>query len=204
MKIKSLFFLIMISVLIFFIYVLNQDKKIYYVDIQDKTVKLDDYNKNIVKELKKNNKLEKYIYQFSDNDYRITDLINDINDNKTIKINNKIQTIQNALIKSDILTIRMGESELEYKINNYEVNELFNYCDTLVNDIEELFILLRKYSKEDIYFIGLYNNHSEFYNEIYNYLNLKIEDVAKEYNIIFISQTDNNSKISKKIVNLSL
>ncbi len=200
MKWKVLFVFIVIISLTFFIYFFNQDKKIYYVDIKDSVPKKLDYNNYIYNNLKKENKLEKYISNFSNKDYRITDLIKDIDQNKMIDN----QTIQNALIKADIITLKIGSNELNYKINNDEINELFEYCDTLTIDLENLFKLVRKYSKEQIYFIGLYNNHSEFYNEIYDYLNLKIEDLCNEYDIVYIKASNldnrnNNIKISEKI-----
>ena len=200
MKWKFLFVFIVIISLTFFIYFFNQDKKIYYVDIKDSVPKKLDYNNYIYNNFKKENKLEKYISNFSNKDYRITDLIKDIEQNKMIDN----QTIQNALIKADIITLKIGSNELNYKINNDEINELFEYCDTLTIDLENLFKLVRKYSKEQIYFIGLYNNHSEFYNEIYDYLNLKIEDLCNEYDIVYIKASNldnrnNNIKISEKI-----
>lgn len=205
MKLKTIFTLIIIIFLVFIIYCFNLDKKIYYVNISDlEFKKVTSYNELLSQRLKKDNRLEKYINNFTDKDYRVTDLIRDIETNKTIKIKEKEQTIQNALIKSDILTIKMGDNELNYKIDNSEINELFEYSDTLLSDLQQLFELLRKYSKENIYFIGYYNNHSDYYKEIYDYLNLKIEDMCEDYEITFIESEDlsveaSNQKIYKTI-----
>ncbi len=205
MKLKTIFTLIIIIFLVFIIYCFNLDKKIYYVNISDlEFKKVTSYNELLSQRLEKDNRLEKYINNFTDKDYRVTDLIRDIETNKTIKIKEKEQTIQNALIKSDILTIKMGDNELNYKIDNSEINELFEYSDTLLSDLQQLFELLRKYSKENIYFIGYYNNHSDYYKEIYDYLNLKIEDMCEDYEITFIESEDlsleaSNQKIYKTI-----
>ena len=160
----------------------------------------------IFEKLERTNKLEKYINNFSDQDYRITDLIHDIESNKVITIDNRDQTLQNALIKADILTVKMGDNELNYKIDTTEINELFSYCDTLISDIEKMFIMIRKYCKEDIYFIGFYNIHSDYYDEIYDYINLKVKDLSKNYNIKFIdvenlNEDKNNEKIYNDIIN---
>lgn len=205
MKLKTIITLIIIIFLVFIIYCFNLDKKIYYVNISDlEFKKVTSYNELLSQRLEKDNRLEKYINNFTDKDYRVTDLIRDIETNKTIKIKEKEQTIQNALIKSDILTIKMGDNELNYKIDNSEINELFEYSDTLLSDLQQLFDLLRKYSKENIYFIGYYNNHSDYYKEIYDYLNLKIEDMCEDYEITFIESEDlsveaSNQKIYKTI-----
>ncbi|MBD9085708.1 hypothetical protein EGP64_03460, partial [bacterium] len=143
MKLKTIITLIIIIFLVFIIYCFNLDKKIYYVNISDlEFKKVTSYNELLSQRLEKDNRLEKYINNFTDKDYRVTDLIRDIETNKTIKIKEKEQTIQNALIKSDILTIKMGDNELNYKIDNSEINELFEYSDTLLSDLQQLFELL--------------------------------------------------------------
>ena len=207
MKIKTLLVLGIIVLMIFGIYILNLDKKIYYVNITDlKYNQVKSYNELIFEKLERTNKLEKYINNFSDQDYRITDLIHDIESNKVITIDNRDQTLQNALIKADILTVKMGDNELNYKIDTTEINELFSYCDTLISDIEKMFMMIRKYCKEDIYFIGFYNIHSDYYDEIYDYINLKVKDLSKNYNIKFIdvenlNEDKNNEKIYNDIIN---
>jgi len=205
MKLKTIVSIILIGLIIFIIYIMNIDRKIYYLNINDKNLENKLYNDYIYEYLKNTNKLEKYIDKFSNQDYRITDLIRDIESNKTIELQDKEQSIQNALIKADIVTLKMGTNELDYKVSTSEINELFEYCDTLLKDIEDLFIIIKKYCKEDIYFLGLYNNHSDYYDEIYNYLNLKIEDLSYEYDIKFINIDDlkdqnENIKISEKII----
>ena len=85
MKIKTLLVLGIIVLMIFGIYILNLDKKIYYLNITDlKYNQVKSYNELIFENLERTNKLEKYINNFSDQDYRITDLIHDIESNKVI------------------------------------------------------------------------------------------------------------------------
>ena len=191
MKIKTFITLVLVVVIIFIIYILNVDNKIYYVNIGS-NIK---YNKIIKNKLNNNKELEKYTnYQI--NDYRITDLINDINDNKIINDN---QTLQNALIKADILTLKIGDDELKYKAKEKNINDMFEYCDELITDLDNLFQLLRLYDKEKIYFIALNNNDSEYYDEIYDYLNIKIKSLCSNYNIILINDK-NDDRIANKII----
>ena len=197
MKFKKIFGLLIIILLIFIIYIFNIDKKVYYVNISDdKTI----YNVYVKKELEKNSKLEKYV-NIKDQDYRVTDLINDINNNKVI--NNNDQTIQNVLIKADILTLKIGNNELDYKANTKDINELFEYSDDLLNDIEKLFKIIRLYDKEEIYFLSFHNDKNEYYNEIYSYLNLKIKDLCDEYDINLIDISGlKNEEIANNILQL--
>jgi lysophospholipase L1-like esterase len=189
MKIKMFLFIIFTVLFIFLINLANSDKEIYYVNI-DTTNSLT-YNKDIYNKLKKNN-LEKYVNYFSKKDYRTTDLINDIEDN--IKINN--QTIQNALIKADILTIYVGINDINYKINNNK-EELYEYTDEIFEDIEKLFKLIRLYSKEKIYVIGYKNTKGISYNEYFNYVNKVLKSICNEYNIVFIDINNNENIIDK-------
>ena len=137
MKYKIIIFLILMFLMLFLIYVFNQDKEIYYVNID--TTKNNNYQKTIKKYYQGQKKLEKYINEFSKQDYRTTDLIRDIKDNK--KINN--QTIQNALIKSDLLILNVGINDINYKIGNTNKEELYQFTDQVLLDIEELFKLIR-------------------------------------------------------------
>lgn len=189
MKIKMFLFIIITVLFIFLINLANSDKEIYYVNI-DTTNSLT-YNKDIYNRLKKNN-LEKYVNYFSKKDYRTTDLINDIENN--IKINN--QTIQNALIKADILTIYVGINDINYKINNNK-EELYEYTDEIFEDIEKLFKLIRLYSKEKIYVIGYKNTKGISYNEYFNYVNKVLKSICNEYNIVFIDINNNENIIDK-------
>lgn len=196
MKIKTILFLIIMSLLIFLIYVTNIDHEIYYVNID--SISNNTYNETIKEYYLKNKKLEKYINDFSKEDYRTTDLIRDIKDNKKI---NKI-TIQNALIKSDILTINIGMNDINYKIDNTNKEELYNYTDQVLEDINELLQLIRSYSKEKIYFIGFKNNKGISYNEYFEYTNKRLKSICNEYNLNFIdiNKKENINKIVSNYV----
>ena len=48
--------------------------------------------------------------------------------------------------------------------------------------------------------------HSDYYDEIYDYINLKVKDLSKNYNIKFIdvenlNEDKNNEKIYNDIIN---
>lgn len=180
MKIKTILFLIIVSLLIFLIYLTNKDQEIYYVNID--ATNGNKYNEIIKKHYLEKKKLEQYVNEFSKKDYRTTDLIRDIKDNK--KINEK--TIQNVLIKSDILVLNIGINDINYKIGNTNKEELYEFTDQVLLDIEELLKLVRTYSKEKIYFVGFKNNKGLSYNEYFSYTNKRLKSICDEYNIYFI------------------
>lgn len=105
-----------------------------------------------------------YIYKYQDT--RVTDIINDIKNNK--KIDNR--NIQNILVKASTIYL-----DLNNLIN------CTNYDCTNINlaDLEILLDLIRKYSKEKI-IIRLLSQD----NDITNYTNEKVMILAKKYDII--------------------
>lgn len=185
MKVKITMFILLIILFIFLIYASNKDNKIYYVNI-DATNNMN-YNRKIYKTLKRTKKLEKYINSFSKKDLRTTDLIYDIQTNKKIKN----QTIQNALIKADILTLNIGVNDINYKIGHTSDTELYKYTDEVLKDIEKLFKLLRIYTKEKIYVIGYYNNSGVNYDDYFLYTNSRLKKISKKYNIEYVDPNKN-------------
>ena len=180
MRFRVFISVLIISLSIFIIYNLNIDNKVYYFNIMDKEYNYDTYNVLLNKNIK--NK-ETYINHV-EYDYRTTDLIRNIKDN--IEINDK--KIQNILIKADVITLMIGNNELIYKSNTSDMTELFEYSNSLIEDLDELFELIRKYCKEKIFFIGFYNNNDN-YTELYTYLNLRIKDLCSDYNIEYINRS---------------
>lgn len=185
MKIKSLLCLSLIFILVFIIYLTTLDRDIYYLNI---SIDQNEYSYDTyVKEyLESKEKLEKYINGFTSPDDRVTDIIYSIKGNKSITINNKKQTIKNALIKADLVTLFVGLNDINYKVGYSNINELYDYADSFLNDINELLELIREYCKEDIILIGYYNSYGSYYDEYFNYINREVELLAKEYNIEFI------------------
>lgn len=180
---KKIFLIISIFIIVFIIYFLNTDNKIYYFNIIDNRYNFKTYNNLIYSNL---NKLERYVNFEKHNDYRITDLVRDINDN--IRIDNK--SIQNILIKADLITLKIGKNELNYKKSTKNINELFDYCDQLLGDLEKLLVVLRKYSKEKIVMIGYFNIYSEIDNSYFDYINEKTYKLCSKYDIYFINPND--------------
>lgn len=180
MKIKVILSIFLIILMVFLIYLFNVRNDNYYFSIMDNEYDYKTYN-NMLKE---NIKLEEYVDYF-ENQYRITDLIRDINDNKIIDD----RKIQNILIKASIITLMIGNNELDTQVNILDMTELFEYCNSLLDDIDKLFNLIRKYSKEQIFFIGFYTNN-EYYEEIYKYINFRVKDMCEYYSIIYIDRND--------------
>ena len=178
---KKILFIIFIIVTVFVVYFMLLDKKIYYLNLN--TNSNDDYSIYYKSYLQENNYLEYYNNSFPVENFRITDLIRYIEDNEEVMIDNKNKTIQNAIIKADIITVWVGMNELKYKITGTNVDDIYNYADTILIDLEKLFLLMRTYSKEKIIFLNFYNPGDDIYDEVIDYLNKKMNNIALEYNI---------------------
>lgn len=185
---KKILFLTLTFLLVFLIYFFNRDEKTYYVSMGDQISyginnfnEVDNnYSDNIKSYYKKY--LKKYINSSQLNDYRVMDLINDIKYNKTIIYNKNEYKFQNLLIKANIITISIGMNDLIYKKNINDIS--YEYVDQLLKDIDDLFILIRKYNKDKIYFLSFYNIINN--EEIINYSNGKLQKICKKNNIEYV------------------
>ncbi len=205
---KKILTLGIIILSIFIIYLTTIDRKVYFLALGDQ-ISLGqttdnnekNYNEYSTEYLKQKNKLEKSITEFSQQGYRITDIINDIKNNK--ELNNKI-TIKNALIKADLVTISIGTNDIitkidtENKLNNIDYNRLYKNIKEILIDLEKLFDLLRQYCKEDIILVGInINTTDKKINEMIKFTNEKFKEISNKYRIIYIDCLE--EKIENKI-----
>ena len=170
---KRPLFVFFVSIIILIIYSFFKENDLYYLDIGYKD---NFYSKEIIEQLS----IKKYNFIYQADDYRITDIINLIDNNYEIEG----YKIQQELVKSDIITIDVGYNEYNYynSVGNFE-SKIFE----LENDINNLFKKLRNITKEKILFIGLYNkNYCKEQNDSLNILNEYIKNKAKDYNIIYV------------------
>ncbi len=192
MKFKTILVIALVILTVFVIYLTTMDRNIYYLDLNMGNY---NYEETIVNFLKDEKKLERYVTGYIEKDYRTTDLINDIKNNKSINIKNKKQTIKNALIKADLLIYVPSINDINYKLNTTNQKELYNYADEMLEDMEEAIKLMRQYCKEDIIVIGLENSNKK----IFNYINEKLGEICYENKIYFINPLKLN-KNGKKYV----
>ena len=185
---KKILFTFLVVLVIFLIYFFNRSENTYYLSLGDYlSYGINNFNtvnnsySNNIKEYYKEN-LSNYINYSYYEDYRVMDLINDINYNKTVIYDNKEYKLQNLLIKANLMTISIGMNDLIYK-NKFNI-DLYEYTDELLSDIENLFILIRKYNKDQIYFLSFYNSINN--EELIKYANKRLEFICKKNKIKFV------------------
>lgn len=198
MKLKGLLIVTSIVFLIFIIYLTTLDKDVYYLALGDfiaEGIGENQYPYEIKNSLESKEKLEKYIPQFISSDSRTTDYIRMINENETRIIHGKKQTLKNALIKADLLTLSVGNNDLFYSLGIYNHSEITNIKEAehklneLMKDMEELFQLLREYCKEDILMTGFYypTSASEVSMDMIEAANHRLKRLTKQYGITLIA-----------------
>ena len=190
---KKLFICLSVVFIIFVIYLCTMDKKVYYLALGDSSKysydafgeKVQGYSYYVADHFRKKDILEKYVFEYSLPDLRITDLINDINSNK--RYDN--YTLKNSLIKADLVTLKIDASDVYSRIMVGDYNSVYDYIDGLSKDFSKLLELVRQYCKEDIIFIGYSNPFASMNNsdidDLIDYLNKKYKEVCDEYEVIF-------------------
>jgi len=188
--------IIVLSVLL--IYLGFKDEEIYYFSIGDYLSRgitpygnndygYSDYIKDYISD---NDKLETYV-NYSKKNLRTIDLIKDIEDNVKIEVDGKSKTIQNGLIKADLVTLSIGMNDLLDNVkfdNDFSINDLYDKFEEVLVDYEKLFELLREYCKEEIVLIGLYNSlGNESLNEFFEYANQKLYNLSNSYDIKYVN-----------------
>ena len=208
---KLLIGFLMTGIILVSIFFITRDNKIYYLSLGDslaagqtpyKTIDLS-YSDYVSEYLKDKNKLKFYTKKFAKSGYRSFDLLNDLKNNKKIKIGKKEITIKHALIKADLVTLSIGSNDLFYKLNIGEefdldkYDDIYKYVDESFVDINKLLYELRKSCKEQIMVLGFYNplsNYSSTYaleiEPIIKYANEKMEDLTSKYDMTFIDLHD--------------
>lgn len=182
---KKILIMGIIILFVFLIYLSTLDKKVYFLTLTSDKNNL--YNDKIKSDLEKENLLEQYITCFNKEDRRITDFIKMIEDNETKKVNNKEQSIKNALIKADIVVIETGKVDLFSKLAYEESEEeLYEYIDELIKDLDTYLSFIRMYCKEDVYLLKIYNPQNKFNENVIQYMNEQMRMKAQKYKIHYI------------------
>lgn len=208
---KLLIGFIITGIILVAIFFLTRDKKIYYLSLGDSLAAgqtpyntIDkSYGDYVSEYLKDKEVLEFYTKDFAKSGYRSIDLLNDLENNKEIKVDGKKITIKHALIKADLVTVSIGSNDLFYKLNVgnefdlNEVDDIYKYVDESIKDVDKLLYELRMSCKEQIMVFGFYNPFTNFSDTLSNlvepiikYANNKMENLVRKYDMTFVDIHD--------------
>lgn len=185
---KKVFLVLILFLSCYFIYNKTTDNKVYYLTIGDSLSKGTNeygvvsygYNDYVKDYLNQNKNLEGFNKTFTDNDYRIIDILKTLEYNET-----KDGYSLNRLIKkADIITISLGMNEIYYKLEKNNEN-IYTYIDNMLNNYDKLLTYINKFHHDKVFILGFYNTLGE-YDDIFSYANYKLKEICQKNSYIYV------------------
>lgn len=184
---KKILFILVCIFTIILIYTLNNDNQLFIFEVSDNNIS----REKVINYLDNKHKLEEYVNYNNTDNYRLINLINDINSNNKIKHGDNEYSINNLFIKSDYIILNIGHQDIDYYLQT--TDDLFIHLDNLINEYEEVLKDIRDISKENIIIIFDYEL-SEKYND---YLFNKLSIMAKKYDALLLKENELFNYIKK-------
>lgn len=194
---KKVILILILFLSCYFIYNKTINEKIYYLTIGDYLSKGTNengsnsygYNNYIKNYLKKNKMLDEFNETFTNDDYRIIDII------KILEYNEKKEkTSLNYMIKrANVISLSLGMNELYYKISK-DTKNIYTYIDVMINNYDKILSYINLFHNKKVFVLGYYNVTGD-YNDVFDYANYKLKTLCNKYNFTFIDLSnlfDNN------------
>ncbi len=215
----KIIFLITVLIITYLIYLLANNNKVDYLVIGD-TLAIGKtpygsynygYKLGVKQMLEDQEMLKSYDDSFTDEYISIKELTSDIINNITKEDIN----LKNKLRESELLTISIGNQELEKILNPFiiEINGLTftdvkNQLDEILTDLEELFKEIKRYAVNEVIMVGFYNLYpyqTEKYidetKNILDYLIVNSKQLANKYEIKYLDTAELFDNIKEYIPN---
>ena len=192
---KKILIILLCPLIVYIIFILANDNSINYVSIGDSSIKgINQYNivgygyNDYVKNYLIRNNLEHTFNNYYFNS-SIDGLKNDVQNNKILMINNHQYSIKKVLRESDLLVISTGMDELNFYLTSFRTSKFNNLMDSFYEELDGLCKIIKKYAKNDIIFIVLYNPKTYYDSDIdeffYN-LETNVAKILKKYDISYL------------------
>lgn len=192
---KKIIFLIMIFLSLFGIYKLFNEPKINYLSVGDSLINgVNPYNiegygyNNYIKNyLERNDMLRSFNNYYYNNSLK--GLTEDIKNNRTIMANNKEYFLKKILRESDVVVISSGMDELSFNYQEDNMDYNYQYFNKMYSDIEELIIEIKKYTINDIIFIGYYNPTNKYTSDVDEFfysINERLSNLMEKNDIVYL------------------
>lgn len=129
---------------------------------------------------------QKIIYNnlFTNSDYRLTDILNIIKYNQEKELSDSKISIHQVLKKTDILIISLGMNDIYFKLED-DPNNIYTYINNMLTTYEKILHEINHYDYKQVFVLGYYNVTKE-YQDIYTYLNYKLEKLTNTYHYTYI------------------
>lgn len=200
MRNKLLFILFFSSVLCIIIYNIYKEKGIYYLALgelpQDQYRY--EYQDYVIDYFKENKMLKKYNKNFLRENYNTETFLDLINNSETSINEGEKETITKAIDRSNLITISLGNNELEEIINKNKRMINYKEIDNIFINYDKILSKIRLLTKTPIIIIGYFNTYDKEDSNIdktYIYAESKLNDFL-EYENTYIIKLYNEFKNS--------
>lgn len=196
-KIIPLLFLFLTCFTCYLIYNLTETEHNYYLAVGDILA-----NNPITKN---DPNITTYNTDFINKDYRIIDIVNIIKYNEEITINNNTVSIHQLFKKSDTIILSIGMNDIYHKLND-NTKDIYTYINEMVNNMDYILEEISKYHPKQVLILGYYNITNKN-NDVFTYLNYKVEKISQKYHYTFIKLNNhlkNNPELLQKSDNFYL
>lgn len=208
MKYKKLWVSLLVFISVFLIYLFANDKKMNYIALGDSLAIGQNpygqigygYADYISNYLKRNKLLKFYTKEFAESGDKIDDLLQDVKNNKTIQVDDKLVNIKSSLRESDLVTISIGANDfisslrLDKNLDGLEEKNVVQKVDAIIPLLEETLKEIRKYAKKEIIVIGYYNplpratmSFGDTVDKLFTYADQAYQKICDRYQITYIS-----------------
>lgn len=201
MKLKKIVFYFIIILSVFIIYNVTFKDEVNYVSLGDFLAEgvnsygeidygFSDY---LADYYRSNNKLGFYVNEFSNKNYTIDNIIEDINNNRSFTYGNKKYNIRKLLRESTLVTITIGANDIMQSISYKDIDNkqlLKDKVDFISERLDSTIKLIKKFAKKEIVLLGYYNPYESDTKDIdfiVNYIDQKYNEISLHNNIKFIS-----------------
>lgn len=200
MRNKLLFILFFSSVLCIIIYNIYKEKGIYYLALGElpKDQYRYEYQDYVIDYFKENKMLKRYNKNFLRENYNTETFLDLINNSETSINEGEKETITKAIDRANLITISLGNNELEEIINKNKRMIDYKEIDNIFINYAKILSKIRLLTKTPIIIIGYFNTYDKEDSNIdktYIYAESKLNDFL-EYENTYIIKLYNEFKNS--------
>ena len=206
MRNKLLFILFFSSILCIIIYNIYKEKGIYYLALgelpQDQYRY--EYQDYVIDYFKEKKILKKYNKNFLRESYDTKTFLDLIKNSETSINQGEKETITRAIDRSNLITISLGNNELEEIINRNKKNIDYDEIDSIFINYDEILSKIRILTETPVIIIGYFNTFDKEdsnIDKIYTYAENKLNDFLEYENTYIIKLYDEfkNSIYTEKL-----
>lgn len=207
MRFKKTIFFSFVVLVCFLTYLFFQNDKLIYVSLGDSLAAGQNpygeigygYSDYIADYLKDSNQLALYVSSYAVSGYKAQDVVNDIEQNKSVEVDGKKYNIRSLLRESDVVTLSIGANDFlaGFTLDNLHLDDVSFYkekVDSSLQEVDKALSAVTKYAKNKVIVVGYYNpfpilfsNYEKVLDEIFSYVDNSYQALCDKYSVSYES-----------------